>query len=79
MSASLARSSPRRWTSVASAAAATFGRRPSRPARQASTACASSNHAIGEGMRLIRDGYLDVCISGGSESATLPLTVAAFA
>jgi 3-oxoacyl-[acyl-carrier-protein] synthase II len=43
------------------------------------SACASSNHAIGEGMRLIRDGYLDVCISGGSEAATLPLTVAAFA
>jgi 3-oxoacyl-[acyl-carrier-protein] synthase II len=43
------------------------------------SACASSNHAIGEGMRLIRDGYLDVCIVGGSESATLPLTVAAFA
>jgi 3-oxoacyl-[acyl-carrier-protein] synthase II len=43
------------------------------------SACASSNHAIGEGMRLIRDGYLDLCISGGSEAATLPLTVAAFA
>jgi 3-oxoacyl-[acyl-carrier-protein] synthase II len=43
------------------------------------SACASSNHAIGEGMRLIRDGYLDLCIAGGSESATLPLTVAAFA
>jgi 3-oxoacyl-[acyl-carrier-protein] synthase II len=43
------------------------------------SACASSNHAIGEGMRLIRDGYLDVCIVGGSESATNPLTVAAFA
>src|SRR5687767_984234 len=43
------------------------------------SACSSSNHAIGEGMRLIRDGYLDVCISGGSESATRPLTVAAFA
>jgi 3-oxoacyl-[acyl-carrier-protein] synthase II len=42
------------------------------------SACASSNHAIGEGMRLIRDGYLDVCIAGGSEAATLPLTVAAF-
>ena len=35
--------SPRRCTRVASAAAATFGRRPSRPARQASTAWASSN------------------------------------
>ncbi len=43
------------------------------------SACASSNHAIGEGMRMIRDGYLDVCIVGGSESATFPLTVAAFA
>jgi 3-oxoacyl-[acyl-carrier-protein] synthase II len=42
------------------------------------SACASSNHALGEGMRLIRDGYLDLCIAGGSESATLPLTVAAF-
>jgi len=30
-------------------------------------------------MRLIRDGYLDLCIAGGSEAATLPLTVAAFA
>ena len=43
------------------------------------SACASSNHAIGEGMRLIRDGYLDLCVVGGSEAATIPLTVAAFA
>jgi 3-oxoacyl-[acyl-carrier-protein] synthase II len=43
------------------------------------SACASSNHAIGEGMRLIRDGYLDLCVSGGSEAATVRLTVAAFA
>jgi 3-oxoacyl-[acyl-carrier-protein] synthase II len=43
------------------------------------SACASSNHAIGESMRLIRDGYLDVCIAAGSEAATIPLTVAAFA
>jgi 3-oxoacyl-[acyl-carrier-protein] synthase II len=43
------------------------------------SACASSNHAVGEGMRLIRDGYLDLCIVGGSEAATLPLTIAAFA
>jgi 3-oxoacyl-[acyl-carrier-protein] synthase II len=42
------------------------------------SACASSNHAIGEAMRLIRDGYLDLAIAGGSEAATLPLTVAAF-
>jgi 3-oxoacyl-[acyl-carrier-protein] synthase II len=43
------------------------------------SACASSNHAIGEGMRLVRDGYLDLCITGGSEAATVPLTVSAFA
>jgi len=43
------------------------------------SACASSNHAIGESMRLIRDGYLDLCVAGGSEAATVPLTVAAFA
>ena len=43
------------------------------------SACSSSNHAIGEAMRYIRDGYLDLCIAGGSEAATLRLTVAAFA
>ena len=43
------------------------------------SACSSSNHAIGEALRYIRDGYLDLCIAGGSEAATLPLTVAAFA
>ena len=30
-------------------------------------------------MRLIRDGYADLVIAGGSEAATIPLTVAAFA
>jgi 3-oxoacyl-[acyl-carrier-protein] synthase II len=43
------------------------------------SACSSSNHAIGEAMRYIRDGTIDLCIAGGSEAATLPLTVAAFA
>src|SRR5919201_6552624 len=43
------------------------------------SACASSNHAIGEGMRLIRDGYLDLCIAGGPGAGSLPPTVAAFA
>ena len=43
------------------------------------SACSSSNHAIGEALRYIRDGYLDLCVAGGSEAATLPLTVAAFA
>jgi 3-oxoacyl-[acyl-carrier-protein] synthase II len=43
------------------------------------SACSSSNHAIFEALRLLRDGTLDLCIAGGSEAATLPLTVAAFA
>lgn len=42
------------------------------------SACSSSNHAIFEAMRLLREGVLDLCVAGGSESATLPLTVAAF-
>ncbi len=46
--------------------------RPHRAQHCTVSACASSNHAIGEGMRLIRDGYLDLCIVGGSEAATHP-------
>jgi 3-oxoacyl-[acyl-carrier-protein] synthase II len=42
------------------------------------SACSSSNHAIFEGMRLLREGTLDLCVAGGTESATMPLTVAAF-
>jgi 3-oxoacyl-[acyl-carrier-protein] synthase II len=43
------------------------------------SACSSSNHAIGEAVRYIRDGTIDVAIAGGAEAATLPLTIAAFA
>jgi 3-oxoacyl-[acyl-carrier-protein] synthase II len=43
------------------------------------SACASGAHAVGEGLRIVRDGLADVAIVGGSEAATLPLTVAAFA
>ncbi len=43
------------------------------------SACASGAHAVGEGYRMVRDGILDLAIVGGSEAATLPLTVAAFA
>jgi 3-oxoacyl-[acyl-carrier-protein] synthase II len=43
------------------------------------SACSSSNHALFEALRLIRRGELDLVVAGGSESATLPLTVAAFA
>ncbi|MEX0990200.1 MAG: beta-ketoacyl-ACP synthase II [Actinomycetota bacterium] len=43
------------------------------------SACASGSHAVGEGYRLISDGLADLVIVGGSESATVPLTVSAFA
>ena len=43
------------------------------------SACASSAHAIGNAYRLIRDGVCDVVISGGSEAAVTPLTMAGFA
>ena len=43
------------------------------------SACASGAHAVGEGFRMVRDGLVDLCVAGGSEAATLPLTVAAFA
>jgi 3-oxoacyl-[acyl-carrier-protein] synthase II len=43
-----------------------------------SSACASSTHAIGEAFRKIKDGYLDVCIAGGTESVVNELAIAAF-
>ena len=43
------------------------------------SACASGAHAVGEAFRLVRDGYVELAIAGGSEAATVPLTVAAFA
>jgi 3-oxoacyl-[acyl-carrier-protein] synthase II len=42
------------------------------------TACASGTHSIGEAFRKIKDGYLDVCIAGGTESAREEFTYAAF-
>lgn len=42
------------------------------------SACASGAHGVGEAYRMIREGRLDVALAGGSEAATLPLTVAAF-
>jgi 3-oxoacyl-[acyl-carrier-protein] synthase II len=43
------------------------------------SACASGAHAVGEGYRIIREGIADMVVAGGSEAATLPLTIAAFA
>lgn len=42
------------------------------------TACAASNHAVGEAFRLIRDGLADAMITGGSEAVVAPLAVAGF-
>jgi len=42
------------------------------------TACAAGTNAIGEGMRLVRDGTADVVICGGTEAAVTPVGLAAF-
>lgn len=42
------------------------------------SACASSNHAIGDSFRLLRYGDVDVMITGGAEAATTPLGLAGF-
>ncbi|MDR2676561.1 MAG: beta-ketoacyl-ACP synthase II [Endomicrobium sp.] len=42
------------------------------------SACASSNHAIGDAFGLLQNGYADVVISGGAESAIVPLGLAGF-
>lgn len=44
-----------------------------------STACATATHSIGEGFRKIKDGYLDVCIAGGTESTNVEFTFGGFA
>ncbi len=43
-----------------------------------STACSSGSHAVGEAYRMIRDGYLDAAIAGGSEAALSSLGVGGF-
>ncbi len=43
------------------------------------SACASSVHAIALGAMLIRHGYADVAIVGGSEATIAPLPIAGFA
>ena len=43
-----------------------------------STACASSTHAIGECYRIIKHGYQDIMVAGGSEASITKLGVAGF-
>ncbi len=42
------------------------------------SACASGSHAIGEAMRWIQRGDLDVALAGGAEAAVTPLGVGGF-
>ncbi len=42
------------------------------------TACASSNHAIGDAFKVIQRGDADVMITGGTEASITPLALAGF-
>ncbi len=42
------------------------------------SACAGGTNAIGDAMRAVRHGYLDVCIAGGTEACITPLAVGGF-
>ncbi len=42
------------------------------------TACASGTHSIGESFRMIKHGYQDVVLAGGTEAGITPLGMAGF-
>lgn len=42
------------------------------------TACASATHSIGESYRMIKHGYQDVVIAGGTEASITPTGIAGF-
>ena len=42
------------------------------PAYNVSTACSSSNHAIGQAFQMVRDGGVEMAITGGSEAVFSP-------
>lgn len=48
------------------------------PSGSHTTACASSGHSIGDAYRMVRSGYADVMLAGGSEAAISPLCLGAF-
>lgn len=43
-----------------------------------STACSSGANAIGQAMLLLRNGLIDVCITGGAEASVTPVCVGCF-
>ncbi|UOO38624.1 beta-ketoacyl-ACP synthase II [Oscillospiraceae bacterium CM] len=42
------------------------------------TACATGSNSIGEAFRAIKHGYADAAITGGSEAAVMPISIAGF-
>src|SRR5690606_14705286 len=48
------------------------------PASAHATACASSGHAIGHAVEIMRRGHADAMVVGGSEAACTPLCIGAF-
>lgn len=48
------------------------------PASAHATACASSGHAIGDAISIMRRGLADVMIVGGAEAAITPICIGAF-
>lgn len=57
-------------------AAITYGAKG--PSLPVVTACATSNHAIGEAFHAIKAGYADAILAGGTEAAMCPLAVGGF-
>lgn len=48
------------------------------PSLSTTTACAASLNAIGEAYKLVKDGSLDVVLSGGVEASITPFVISAF-
>lgn len=42
------------------------------------TACASATNSIGDAFRSVRDGYLDIAVTGGTEASLIPLGLGGF-